>query len=156
MLALDEQRVRLYYCIFELEGVIPWCLMHCGNIAIMLFKYTTMATTHARLRIDFDFVGISGTVSCCLWTDRGSLSSLYVGISAFSNSKVLFLGVECTMARSQLHTLVLFKYTTMATTHGSGLILILLEYLERCHVVFGRAACTFLWWCIFEFEDAFT
>ena len=52
VLSLDKQRVRLYYCIFELEGVIPWCLMHCGNIAIMLFKYTTMATTHARLRID--------------------------------------------------------------------------------------------------------
>ena len=36
---------------------------------------------------------------------------------------------RCTLTRLQLHTHVLFKYTKMATTHGSGLILILLEYV---------------------------
>ena len=50
--------------------------------------------------------------SCWLWT-----GSVYVGISAFLNLNTLSLGVECTMVRLQLYTHVLFKYTTMATTH---------------------------------------
>ena len=51
-LTLDEQTVRWYQCIFEFVGVITWCRMHYGMIAIVLhahhvlFRYTTMATTH--------------------------------------------------------------------------------------------------------------
>ena len=55
----------------------------------VLFKYTAMATTHARLLIDFDFGWMHEMVSYWLWTNRE-----YVGISAFLNSKVLLLGVE--------------------------------------------------------------
>ena len=63
--------------------------------------------------MDFDFVGIHGTVWCWLWT-----SSAYVNISAFLNLENLIPGIiECAMARSQLNIHVLFKFTSMATIH---------------------------------------
>ena len=44
-----------------------------------------------------------------------------------------------------MHTHVLLsEYTTMVTTHGSGLILILWEYMERYRVGFGRPGRTFV------------
>ena len=65
---------------------------------------------NTRLRIDFDFAGIYGTVLLWLWTSRR-----YVRISEFLFWRCYWLlGVEWTMTRSQLHTHVLFKYTTLA------------------------------------------
>ena len=96
MSALDEQFVRLFWCIFEFDYIIACRPTHyLARLQLhtnVLFKYTYNGD-NKRLRIDFDFNFLGGmhkTVSCRLWT-----SSLYVGISAFSNSKVLFLGVEC-------------------------------------------------------------
>ena len=39
---------------------------------------------------------------------------------------------------------VMFNSTAMAMTHGSALIPTLVEYMERCCVVFGRAESTFI------------
>ena len=96
---------------------------------------TTMAMIYIRIRTDVD--SIYGTVSCWLWTNR-----LYVGIGACLNLKVPLLGVRCNMTPSQLHTHLLLKYTTMAMTYGYALMLMLIEYMQRYRVGFGRTVCT--------------
>ena len=57
-----------------------------------------------------------------------------------SKLNVSLFGVRFTMARSRLHTRLLFKHTTMVMAHGFALMLI--EYMERCHVDFEKTACT--------------
>jgi len=92
----------------------------------VLFKYTTMATTHTRLCVDFDFDfdfgfgfgfgGINGTVSCWLYLDKQFVRWYecilkFIGVITWYNRMRY-------MARSQLHTHhVLFQFTPMTTTH---------------------------------------
>ena len=68
------------------------------------------------------------------------------------------------MTRLQLYIHMLVKYTTMATTHDSGLILISMEYImEPCRVDLfwtnSLSESVRWYWCtsarMFEFEDVF-
>ena len=131
VLALDNQSVRALVLV---HFWIRWCDYLLGveststwhDCNHMLFKYTTMATTHTRFRVDFDFGGIYGTVSCWLWT-----SSMYVSISAFLNLLVWLLNYWH-MARSRLHThtscVLQIHYNNGDNTRlRIGLILILME-----------------------------
>ena len=81
------------------------------------------------------------TVLCWLWTNR---VHQYVGIGWCLNLNVSLLSVRCTMARSQLYTQLLFKHTTTWDTTLLTLILMLIEYMERCRVGFGHTAGTLL------------
>ena len=47
VLTLDEQGVCWYWCMFEFECVISWCMMHHDTLTRLLFKYTTMTMTSA-------------------------------------------------------------------------------------------------------------
>ena len=49
--------------------------------------------------------------------------------SVHLNSNGSYLDIQRIMTPSQLHTHLLFKYTTMAIAHGS--VLVLIEYMER-------------------------
>ena len=54
MLAFDEQSVRWYWCMFELECVIAWCTMHHDTITIacpaaMQTHYNGDATSYTTL-----------------------------------------------------------------------------------------------------------
>ena len=42
----------------------------------------------------------------------------------------------------QMHTRLIFKCTLMTMTHGSALIFMLIEYMERYRVGFGRTGRT--------------
>ena len=68
----------------------------------------------------------------------------YVGIRACLNLNVSLLGTRGAMKPSQLYTRLLCKYTTMTMTHGSALVLMLVEHMEWNHVGFGRTECTLL------------
>ena len=55
---------------------------------------------------------------------------------------------ECVITWYTIHddtitiTLSPNTFITMAMSHDYALILMLLEYMERCHVGFGRTVCT--------------
>ena len=96
---------------------------------------------------------IYGTAWYWLWTNR-----MYVDIGACLNLNVTLLDIRCTMIRSQLHTHVLSKYTIMAMAYGS--VLMLIEYMERYRVGFGRTGSTLvlvhvgIWMCHYLVYDA--
>ena len=86
----------------------------------------------------------------------GRAGSTLVCIGAYLNWNVSLFGVWCTTIPSRLHTRLLFEYTTMTMTSGSALMLI--EYVERNRVGFGRPGSTlvhvWIWMCHYLVYDA--
>ena len=109
-----------------------------------------MATAHGSEMI---LISVEHTAHCHVDFGRAGRTLIYLG--AHANLDVSLLGYDdrnCTPV-CNIHTC---NHTPMTTAHGSGLILISVEYTTHyCYVDFGRLISTmyvYLFWCIFEFE----
>ena len=146
VLALDEQpQVPWWHgCIVEFVGVVTW-LVHvestiwhdCNCTRIyMLFKNTTMATTHdsGLILISMEYIMEPYRVGL-FWTSSLSESVRWYWCTSarMFEFEDVFAWCRCRMhfeiAIAHVHTCMLLKFTPMATTHGCGLILILVEYM---------------------------
>ena len=129
----NRRYVGKHWCIFKLECVITYlaydALWNHHDCAHACYS-TTMAMTSGSALMLIEY----GTISCWLWTYRQ-----YVGIGACLNLNMPLHGIRCNIDHHHNCTLACYL-TTMVMSYGSGLMLI--EYMERCHVGFGLTAST--------------
>ena len=99
VLNLDEQQVRLYWRMFELEGVIAWCSMQYG---IIILSLCAVQTNYYNGNGDsaFVFVCVGCMERCHICPAKRMYVVCIVGVCL--NLKVVFVFDACNM-RSQLH-----------------------------------------------------
>ena len=182
MLVFEYQKVRWYWCIFEFECVITWCMMHYDTIkivhlpamqlhpgkmpAMQIWNDVVVTLDAQKVRwhwctfafqsvivwntMRYDTATIAYATAIQIhYTDNGTRIVLALGEQAV---RWYWFILEFTRfitwytvhySRSQLHTCLLFKYTTMSMmTHGSAPMLTLIEHMERCLAGFGQTDST--------------
>ena len=141
VLVLNEQIVRWYRCVFEVECVIVClrCFMTPSHLHTwLLFNYNDNVTLFCT---DADVDWIYETIYICFLPALDKqLVRCYCWIRMYH-----YFCPRCTMTPSQLHTCLVFNYNDNVTymTHRSALMLILMEYIycvymERYRVGFDQ------------------
>ena len=103
-------------------------------IAIAICNHTPMATAH-----DFGLILISVEYTTHCYVDFGQTARTFTCFGAHSNLHVLLLADDGAITHNPIYVC---DHTPIATAHGSGWILIAVEYTTHCHVDFGRAEST--------------
>ena len=129
--------VWIWMCCYLLYGTR--CKMTRSNLHARLRFNCCCNNTWPGANVDVDLDWLYGTASCGLWTNRK-----YVGIGACLNSnaslyKTYFAYDAPCMTWSQfIAHLPAVQRQRRCHTYGSALMLILIEYMERYRVGFGR------------------
>ena len=124
-----------------------------GTVSFWLWTNSGYVDIGACLNLNVSLLGIRCTMTPIQFNARvlckyGTMRNIIVWYTmhhdtiAIAPSTAIHLHYNDTMTWSQSHTRLLFIYTIMAMAHGSALMLILIEYMERCHVGFGQTGST--------------
>ena len=134
--ALDEQRVRWYWCMVKIAAVIACFRWMHYQIAIsytlmyVLFKYATiMAMTHCSCLILFPFKCMERYGGCRVGFGRAE-STLVLLVHALIWNKAVLLGVRCTDFNRTYTHVTSDATAMMVTIRGCAFISILVEYIH--------------------------
>ena len=125
----NSKYVAMHWCMFEFECAIehdtPWHDLNCT----LAYLWTTMAIIQRGCWFNI------WNVAVCV--DFELTESMSVLLHVW-----LWMYHYLIMVHHDTFTWLLFKYTTMAITSGSALLLMLVEYTKRYRVGFGWTVCT--------------